>query len=75
MSVTVVPIVAQGAEAADGQLMGETQRSFPTGFQEVRVFSGYFRVDSIPGMVIVWVSWKRTVSKAVPKATVPGSVL
>lgn len=35
--MVVVSTVAQGAEA-----MGETQRSFPTGFWETLVFSGYF---------------------------------
>lgn len=42
--VTLVPTVAQGAETAAGRLMGETQCSFPVGFQEVlgvlRLFQG-----------------------------------
>lgn len=39
--------------------MGETQRPFPTGFQEVLVFSGCFRVHSTLGMLMAWVSWKQ----------------
>lgn len=53
-----------------GRLMGETQRSLPTGFQETLLFSGYSRSHGGHGC-----PGGRIVRRAAPKAEVPGSVL